>query len=351
MSTPSLARPAAILTIPLIYPQYNSLIRLSNIAMHFHISHPLYHHWISSTFQPITHIHPFHELISDGTRRIGNFSTSFTSIPQQALLDHHCTCITWKFGMPLETFQQATHQNTIPQILGPTSISTNTTTHFTPARIIQHTGHIQIQQDYSHLCHQSTELQPTADQHMMQKKLIPFLGTALSWLTGTANTKDICNIKTRINQLIATQTLQCNTLVHIVSILNVTRYATQVNRHSINNLIDAMHTTSQDINNLYNLTTSLAASINFNQMVLHIRSVFANLQDSLHYLHSFHTHHGLHWHCHFWHTVTTCFTSCRSTEDAPTHCCHLTPNLAPTNITWGHPTLLQILMYTCLNRE
>ena len=77
--------------------------------------------------------------------------------------------------MPLETFQQATDQNTtIPQILGPTSISTNTTTHYTPARIIQHTGHIQIQQDYYHLCHQSTELQPTADQHMMQKKLIAF---------------------------------------------------------------------------------------------------------------------------------------------------------------------------------
>ena len=119
---------------------------------------------------------------------------------------------------------------------------------------------------------------------------MPFLGTALSWLTGTATTKDICSIKTRINQLIATETLQCNTLVHIVSILNVTRYATQVNRHSINNLIDAVHTTSQDINHLYNLTMSLAASINFNQMILHIRLVFANLWDSLHYLHTVSTH-------------------------------------------------------------
>ena len=66
--------------------------------------------------------------------------------------------------------------------------------------------------------------------------------------------------------------------------LNVTRYATQVNRHSINSLLDAVHTTSQDISNLYNLTTSLAASINFSQMILHLRSVFANLHDSLHYL-------------------------------------------------------------------
>ena len=75
-----------------------------------------------------------------------------------------------------------------------------------------------------------------------------------------------------------------------MSILNITRYATQVNRHSIITLIDAVCTTSQDINNLYNLTTSLATSINFNQMILHIRSVFANLQDSLHYILMVSTH-------------------------------------------------------------
>ena len=110
-----------------------------------------------------------------------------------------------------------------------------------------------------------------------KRSLLPFLGTAVSWLTGTATTKDIHSIKSRINQLIVTQSSQCNTVVHIVSILNVTRYATQVNRHSINNLIDAVHMTMQDINNLYNLTTTLAASTNFNQMILHIRSIFANL--------------------------------------------------------------------------
>ena len=123
-----------------------------------------------------------------------------------------------------------------------------------------------------------------------RRSLLPFLWDVLSWLTGTATTKDIHSIKTQINQLIATQTSQYNTLVHIVTILNITRYATQVNRHSINNLMDAVHTTSQDISNLYNLTTSLATSINFNQMILHIRSVFANLRDSLQYLQMVFTH-------------------------------------------------------------
>ena len=127
-------------------------------------------------------------------------------------------------------------------------------------------------------------------QAQCRRSLCPFLGDALSWLTGTATTKDIHSIKTRINQLITTQTSQCNTLVHVVSILNVIRYATQVNRHSINSLIDAVCTTSQDSNNLYNLTTSLVTSINFNQMILHLRSVFANLHDSLYYLRTVSTH-------------------------------------------------------------
>ena len=114
--------------------------------------------------------------------------------------------------------------------------------------------------------------------------LLPFLGDALSWLTGTATTKDISSIKTQINQLITTQSSQQETQVHIISILNITRYAMQVNRHSINTLMDVARTNSHDINNLYNLTTSLFTSVNFHQLILHIRSVFANLHDSLDYI-------------------------------------------------------------------
>ena len=45
---------------------------------------------------------------------------------------------------------------------------------------------------------------------------------------------------TRINQLIATQDTQQETLVHIISILNITRYATQVNKQYINIMMDAV---------------------------------------------------------------------------------------------------------------
>ena len=51
-----------------------------------------------------------------------------------------------------------------------------------------------------------------------------------------------------------------------------------------------MDETSQDVNNLYNLTTSLATSLSYHQIMLYIRSVLANLQDSLSYIKTVSTH-------------------------------------------------------------
>ena len=119
---------------------------------------------------------------------------------------------------------------------------------------------------------------------------MPFLGDALRWLTGTATTKDVNSIKKHANQLIEMQPTQQETLVHIVFILNVMRYAAQVNRHGINILMDKVDETSQDVNNLYNLTTSLATSLSYHQLVLYTRSVLANLWDSLSYIRTVSTH-------------------------------------------------------------
>ena len=123
---------------------------------------------------------------------------------------------------------------------------------------------------------------PSFDGHIHsnthhRRSLLPFLCNALRWLTETANTKDVNSIKEHVNQLTETQLAQQETLVHILSILNVTRCAAQVHRHSINVLMDKIDETSQDVNNLYNLTTSLAISISYHQLLVYIRSVLANL--------------------------------------------------------------------------
>ena len=125
--------------------------------------------------------------------------------------------------------------------------------------------------------------------------LFPFLCDALRCLTGTATTKDINSIKKHVNQLTETQSTQQETLVHILTILYVTRYAMQVNRHNINVLMDKMNETSQDVNNLYNLTTSSATSLSYHQIVLYIRSVQDKpLRLTILHQNSFCTHHGLH---------------------------------------------------------
>ena len=45
--------------------------------------------------------------------------------------------------------------------------------------------------------------------------------------------------------------------------------------------MDKVDETAHDVTNLYNLTTSLSTSLSFYQLILHIRSVLANLQHSL----------------------------------------------------------------------
>ena len=114
--------------------------------------------------------------------------------------------------------------------------------------------------------------------------LLPFLGDALSQLTGTAMTKDVSSIKKRVNQLIATQHNQQETLVHIISILNITRYATHVNRQHSNIVMNTAEKTHQYITALYNITHSLYSSLSYWQIVLHIHSILANLRDSLYYM-------------------------------------------------------------------
>ena len=124
----------------------------------------------------------------------------------------------------------------------------------------------------------------------MRRSLLPFLGDALSWLTGTAITKDVRSIKKRVNQLIATQHNQQETLVHVISIWNVTRYTTQVNRQHINIVMDTVEMTHKDVTTLYNITSSLYNSLSYQQVILHIHSTLANLRDSLYFMREVTTH-------------------------------------------------------------
>ena len=67
-------------------------------------------------------------------------------------------------------------------------------------------------------------------------------------------------------------------------VLNVTRYATHVNGQHINLIMDAVEGTHQDVTKLYNITSLLYISLNYQQIVLYTCSILANLRDSLYYM-------------------------------------------------------------------
>ena len=114
-----------------------------------------------------------------------------------------------------------------------------------------------------------------------KRSLPPFLGSALKWLTGTATTKDIKHIKKRISSLIETQENQQKTMVHIVSILNLTHYETQVNRQWINIILKELTKSNKDVRALFNITNQLATQVQAQNIVLHLRAMLANLRDCL----------------------------------------------------------------------
>ena len=120
---------------------------------------------------------------------------------------------------------------------------------------------------------------PPFNRHT-RRSLLLFLGDALSCITGTATTMDVTSIKNRVNQLTAMQHKQQETLAHIISVLNVTRYAPQVNRQHINLVMGTVERTCQDITLLYNITSTLHEP-ELPTVVFHIYSILANLSDSL----------------------------------------------------------------------
>ena len=81
--------------------------------------------------------------------------------------------------------------------------------------------------------------------------------------------RDTQEIKQHINQLIQEQTKQQESLVHVIYILNVTRYATQVNRQKLNEMIDALQRSNEVLIRLFNITEVLTQCIRYQQIYMH----------------------------------------------------------------------------------
>ena len=218
------------------------------------------------------------------------FPACAKSISHTSLMDDHSTYITRKYGETLEVVHLtndkdlSTVTSLIQKPAAPTQLLSGLETELSNLNSI-YTSYQPLIQVATWLLQKAPSFNGIpVSRECMKRSLLPFLGDALSWLTGTATTKDVNAIKSRINQLISMQQNQQETLVHVILILNITRYATQVNRHQINILMDTKERTHHNITTLYNITYSLYSSISYHQIVLHIRSFLANFQDSLPYM-------------------------------------------------------------------
>ena len=127
-------------------------------------------------------------------------------------------------------------------------------------------------------------LKADSENQWSKRSLLPSLGDALKWLTGTATTRDTWEIKQHVNQLIQAQSKQQETLVHFISVLNVTRYAAQVNKQKLNEIMDVLQRSSEDLDRLFNITEVLTQHITYQQMYTYMCIILAYLRDSLTYM-------------------------------------------------------------------
>ena len=73
-------------------------------------------------------------------------------------------------------------------------------------------------------------------------------------------------------------------MVHIVFILNLTRYETKVNRQRINIILKELTKSNEDIRALFNITNQLATQVQVQNIMLHLRAMLSNLRDCLHFM-------------------------------------------------------------------
>ena len=75
------------------------------------------------------------------------------------------------------------------------------------------------------------------------------------------------------------------TLVHVISILSITRYAAEVKRHKLNKIIDDPQRSNEYLEKrLLSITEVLTQCITYQQMYIYKHTILAYLRDSLMYM-------------------------------------------------------------------
>ena len=60
--------------------------------------------------------------------------------------------------------------------------------------------------------------------------------------------------------------------------LNITRYAAQVNRHKLNEIIDSLQKSNEDLSTLFTITEVLTQHIRYQQMYIYMHTILTYLE-------------------------------------------------------------------------
>ena len=158
-----------------------------------------------------------------------------------------------------------------------------------------------------------------ADSPWPKRSLLTLIQRCTTMVNRDSHNEGCARNKQWIYQLIQEQTKQQETLVHVISILIITKCATQVNRQKLNEVMDALQKTNEAVNTLLNNTDILTVS----QIPtdIHLFPYYTSLPQILPHVHetSCHTHNGLHWCSYDQHIVTKHTSSRRTQKYAQTH--------------------------------
>ena len=157
--------------------------------------------WHSSKLQHVMHDHPHHHLICKRDRRISSFSTSLERISHMPFMDitahvslghleHHWKYFNRQVDKTCQLLKFLSHWLGAPtHIISPLQVElTNINDMYNPCKPTTISAINLLNTDPSYDGHINSN-------NYHKRNLLPFLGNALRWLTGTATTKDVNSIK------------------------------------------------------------------------------------------------------------------------------------------------------------
>ena len=199
--------------------------------------------------------------------RIHNISPSTEGLPNTSFMDHHHTCFIWRFGKTMEDVYPTENKiTTVTKSSTTETTSSKLSTFSITGRISRRGQHLYtFQATHSH-SHPTTEERiffqwHVTIQQMHEEKHLTLLRGCLQLAYWNSHHQRCKGHQEKVNQLIETQTQQQETFVHVISILNITRYSMQVNRQHINTVMEAVERTHNNITTLFNISSSIYSHI------------------------------------------------------------------------------------------